>query len=93
MKPILALLLTATTATANPYCTARADLAEALATKYSEQPVGGGMQGPDGLIEVWASAEGATWTILMSRADGMACVVATGTDWFSEKPKPAGRLN
>ena len=74
------------------FCAERTQLAERLESKYSEQLVGGGMQSQNGLIEVWTTTTGTTWTILMTRPDGVSCVMATGTDWYSRKPEmqPAG---
>jgi hypothetical protein len=50
------------------------------------------MQNANGLIEVWTTSTGNTWTILMTRADGISCVMATGTNWYSQDPEvaPAG---
>jgi hypothetical protein len=75
------------------FCAERARIAERLETEYSEQLVGGGMQSQTGLIEVWAATTGATWTILMTRPDGTSCVMATGTDWVTPKPVPAGEAS
>lgn len=74
------------------FCAERAQIAERLQGKYSEQLVGGGMQNANGLVEVWTSATGNTWTILMTRPDGISCVMATGTDWYSRpyEIEPAG---
>jgi hypothetical protein len=79
--------LLAAPALAQTYCAERTAIAERLTAGYAEQLVGGGMQSADGLIEVWTTATGATWTILMTRPDGISCVVATGTDWYSRKPE------
>jgi hypothetical protein len=63
------------------FCAERSQIAERLSANYSEQMTGGGMQSANGLIEVWTSPTGTTWTILMTRPDGISCVMATGTDW------------
>jgi hypothetical protein len=95
IPPLLAVTFAATalpaTAQTN-YCAERTQIAERLASGYSEQLVGGGMQNQNGLIEVWTTPSGNTWTILMTRPDGISCVMATGTDWYSRKPaiEPAG---
>lgn len=85
----LALALTGLTAApvqAGPtFCAERAQIAERLETRFAEQLVGGGLQSQDGVVEIWTTATGATWTILMTRPDGVSCVMATGTDWFSRK--------
>ena len=58
-----------------------------LTEKYHEAVVGHGVAAAGQvLLTVYASADGATWSIVMTRArDGMACITAEGTDWqFSE---------
>lgn len=78
-----------------PRCFARDRLVANLAATYSEHLAGGGLQSATGLIEVWTTATGSTWTILMTRPDGISCVMATGTDWATHKPAaaPAGEMN
>ena len=63
-------------------CAERAHITDRLAEKFGEAFAGGGLQGSDVVIEVWASPERGTWTILMTRASGVSCIVATGTDWL-----------
>jgi hypothetical protein len=69
------------------YCAERSQIAERLTSGYSEQLVGGGMQSQNGLIEIWTTPAGETWTILMTRPDGISCVMASGTDWYSRQPE------
>ena len=74
------------------FCAERTQIAERLTTAYAEHLTSGGLQSSKGLIEVWTAADGATWTILMTRPDGISCVMATGTNWATHKPelRPAG---
>jgi hypothetical protein len=92
-RPILTVLLGAglafqsLPATAGPaFCAERTQIAERLTTAYSEQLAGGGLQSSNGLIEVWTTETGSTWTILMTRPDGISCVMATGTNWATHEP-------
>lgn len=74
-------------ATAGPaFCAERTQIAERLTTAYAEQLAGGGLQSSNGLIEVWTTETGSTWTILMTRPDGISCVMATGTNWATREP-------
>ncbi len=89
---LVAAVLFGTAATAPPaaaqsVCANRDELTGKLSAKYSEQLVSAGLQSASGLVEVWTSSEGATWTILMSRPDGISCIVASGTDWYSQEPQ------
>ena len=33
------------------------------------------------LVEVFASNNGTSWTIVVTRPDGLSCIVAVGEDW------------
>jgi hypothetical protein len=41
---------------------------------------GTGLVSQTRIIELYVSQKG-TWTVLVSRPDGMSCLVAAGTDW------------
>ena len=59
----------------------RAALVEVLGDRYAEVPVAFGLAENGGLIEVFASADGATWTMLLSMPNGLSYVVTTGEAW------------
>jgi hypothetical protein len=42
------------------------------------------------VIEVFARADGETWTIVTSRADGMSCIIGAGKAWQLLEVKPVG---
>jgi len=62
-------------------CANRDVVVDKLAVKYGEVFAGGGLQNTKQIFEVWFSQEKGTWTILMTRADGMSCIMASGTNW------------
>ena len=64
----------------------RAELSE----RYAEEPVSLGLQSNGHLLQVFASAEGNTWTIVSLAPDGMACVVAAGASWEELMPAAGG---
>ncbi|PKQ11623.1 MAG: hypothetical protein CVT70_12830 [Alphaproteobacteria bacterium HGW-Alphaproteobacteria-1] len=64
-------------------CLPRAALIERLEGRYKEQLAGGGLQSPQQLLEVWASDQTGSFTVFVTRPDGVACVVATGQHWNS----------
>ena len=64
-----------------PLCGFRDNVLAQLASKYGEQPIGRGVAGTGGLIEVLTSGDGKTWTIIVTRPDGWACLVAEGQGW------------
>lgn len=62
-------------------CLPRAALVERLEDRYKEHPAGGGLQNPQQLLEVWASEESGSFTVFVTRPDGVSCIVATGQNW------------
>lgn len=73
-------------ALASNTCAPRDALVAQLEKSYGEILSARGLQGPNALIEVFASAESGSFTVLMSRPDGISCIVSTGTHWL---PEPA----
>lgn len=76
-------------------CANRDHVVDRLESKYSEQLAAGGLQSSaqsDSMVEIWASPETGTFTVLMTLANGLTCIVASGTDFFTENPvvKPTG---
>jgi len=66
-------------------CAKREQVVERLKTRYSESLTAGGLQASRNsqtIVEVWASKETGTFTVILTTPEGMSCVVATGTDWF-----------
>jgi hypothetical protein len=51
-----------------------------LAERYGERPAGVGVAAGQ-LVELLVRPDGASWTILVIRPDGLACPVAAGEDW------------
>ncbi len=73
-----------------PPCGPHKLFADQLKNRYDEAFTAGGLQAGN-LFEIWSSSEKGTWTVLVTRPDGVTCAVASGTDWFtvpaSEMPK------
>ncbi len=81
-------------------CAPRDAAAEELANRHGEQPIARGMVpvvvgvGSDGqplyrdsVIEVFASKEGKTWTIIVTDPSMRACQYGHGTDWNELNPE------
>lgn len=82
-----------TTLHAQTACAQRTTVVEKLEGKYGEAFAGGGLQNSNSVFEVWLSAEQGTWTILMTRPNGVSCIMASGTNWRDGVPvvkTPAG---
>lgn len=69
-------------------CGLRTEVVDRLQTKYSETLTAGGLQGTKNvqtMVEVWASEKTGTFTVILTNAQGVSCVVATGTDFFKRE--------
>ena len=71
-------------------CGPRDELGQALEQRYSEVPVAVGLIDTKTVIEIFARADGETWTIVTSRADGMSCIIGAGKAWQLLAVKPIG---
>ncbi len=59
-------------------CAPRDNLVAHLTEKYGETRQGMGLAGPETMMEIYASVDTGTWTITMTMADGMMCMVSSG---------------
>lgn len=60
-------------------CGPRTALVEVLTEIRGEQRVAGGLQNSQRMIEIWASAETGSFSILLTFASGSSCLLGTGT--------------
>jgi len=78
---------------AQTICTERKAAVAKLEKDYSEVPVSMGLASNGAVIEVLASPdspEGNTFTIILTRPDGISCVMAAGEAWENLPKKLAG---
>lgn len=71
-------------------CAPRDALVERLGSAYSETREGAGLKTGTQILEIWTSSETGTWTVLITRADGVSCIVASGTHWLQEEAVATG---
>jgi len=62
-------------------CGQRAEVVALLEQTYREARQGAGLARENMVVELYASAETGTWTILVTLPNGVSCLVASGTDW------------
>ena len=67
-----------------PPCASRDAIVERLQAKWGETYTGGGLQSAASVFEIYMSEEHGTWTILRTSPNGIACVMASGTNWLDE---------
>ncbi len=73
-------------------CMPRPELLKQLSSLYKEAPVAIGVADNGAVFEVLASIDGATWTAVVSRSNGMSCVVMSGDTWQSAVPRTVAGL-
>ncbi len=73
-----AALLLSTPALAQQNCAQRDQVLARLAEKYGESRQSIGLAPNNGVVEVFASAETGTWTIVITTPNGLSCLMASG---------------
>ena len=80
---IMALFLNAalSAARAQGVCMAHATMVDQLNERFSEVPVAIGLVGANAMVEVFADADGSSWTLIITKPDGTSCVIIAGEAW------------
>jgi hypothetical protein len=81
---IIPLLLAAPAAAQAVNCAPRAKVAPLLGAQYNEAPHAMGLSREGLVMELWAAPSG-TWTVTMTRADGLLCILASGVGYEAVK--------
>ena len=73
-------------------CLPRPDMAKELADRFGEHPGRWAMTSGGALIELFESKSG-SWTIAVTRPNGLTCLMAVGEDGWHRRPvaAPKGR--
>lgn len=61
-------------------CGERATVTQELERSFGELQKGTGLVSSNRVLELWQSDDG-SWTILMTRPDGVTCIMAAGEFW------------
>jgi len=62
-------------------CFDRAKLLERLDVQYQETPIARGLTQTSGVLEVLSTADGSTWSLVVTYPSGVSCLVASGKYW------------
>lgn len=62
-------------------CAPRSVVVEKLAENYSETRQSVGLSASGAMVEVFASDETGSWTIIVTQPNGVACLVASGQSY------------
>jgi len=76
-------LFSTMTQAAQPICGDRAKLISVLAERYKETLHSTGRDGANNRVEVFANTKTGSWSLVVSKITGEACIVAAGSN-FSE---------
>jgi len=60
----------------------RAELVEQLGAQYAETQAAVGVTDTGGVIEVFTTGDGSTWTLVLTKPDGTSRVIAAGETWI-----------
>ncbi len=85
-----AALLPVQSASAQTTWIERGEIVDQLAGQYAEAPVAMGLASNGGVIELFTSADGATWTLVLTMPDGLSRMVAAGESWTTVPMTIAG---
>ena len=96
MRPVFAAALGAAfsfcaSASAAQVCAPYESVRRALFEQHGEAVVGTGRDDRELVVQLFATPDGATWTLVIVRPDGLACLVASGQEWRSIAGRPPGR--
>jgi hypothetical protein len=69
----------------------RALVVKQLLEKHAEKPVGMGIAANGGIIELFTSPDGATWTLIMTMPNGKSVMLGSGEDWAGAPVLPDGQ--
>ena len=70
-------------------CGERNKVVANLKKNYSEVPVSMGLESAGGVIEVLAAPSG-SFTIIITRPNGLSCIMVAGEDWENVPKRLAG---
>ena len=90
LATVAGIALPAAPAGAQMVCGKRADLVRQLGDKYGETRRSMGLAEGRGVVELYASEETGSWTILMTSPQGIACMMAAGQAFQIEPEQPDG---
>ena len=86
----LALLFGIKVALAEPACASHEAVSKQLEQRHAEVPVAMALADSGKLLQVFARADGDSWTMVLTQPDGTSCVAASGRYWQPVTAKPLG---
>jgi len=87
---VLALVAQAVPVQAQTQCLPFDGAVQTLRERYGEQLVGSALAGQATPVLLFVNIENGNWTLLATRADGLACILVAGVDWVGSHFLPDG---
>lgn len=69
-------------------CMPRDLVAKDLSGRYGEAPVVTALSDGARVVEFWGKPDGGSWTLLVTTAEGMSCVLGSGPHWMPMPQTP-----
>ncbi len=88
---LVAALLIPTSARGQSQWLDRDEVVGKLARDHAEQPTAMGLASNGGIIELFTSPLGATWTLVLTMPNGSSRLIAAGEGWFDVPIKIKGK--
>ena len=82
-----ALIVAATQADAQSSCAATGDVYSIMIDRYGESRVSLGLSERGYVVEFWGNDKTQSWTVIMTRPDGVSCVVDQGGQFIQSERK------
>jgi hypothetical protein len=70
-------------------CASREEVVKLLADNFDETPVAGGLSNAGLVVEVFASRDRNSWTMVMKAPTGMTCIIGSGENWDDQPRQEA----
>jgi len=67
-------------------CAERGEIISRLSADFGEVGQARGLDNDTKLVEIWASSQTGSWTMLVTDPDGQTCVAAAGEYWQAANP-------
>lgn len=71
-----------------PPCAPRGEVVAALQNQFGERVVARGLSGDGAMVELFATPDGATWTIVITLPGNVSCPGGAGRAWQAVVPSP-----
>lgn len=72
-------------------CAPRDEIVTSLTAEFGERQKAMGLQQGENLMEIFASEESGSFTVLVTDPEGESCVVAMGSNWTDAMAQEAGQ--